>query len=80
MQQQLEERDTKLAAGQRAQADLIRKERELDDARREMELTVQTKVQAAVSDIRAKAKQEAETEAKLPLIEKEQQIASMQHR
>ena len=59
---------------------MIRKERELDDARREMELTVQTKVQAAVSDIRAKAKQEAETEAKLPLIEKEQQIASMQHR
>ncbi len=72
MRQQLEERDTKLAAAQKAQADVMRKERELEDARREIDLTIQTKVRAEVSDIRVKAKQEAETEAKLPLIEKEQ--------
>jgi hypothetical protein len=78
MQQQLEERDAKLAAAQKAQADVVRKERELDDARREIELTIQNKVQAELTDIRAKAKQEAQDEAKLPLVEKEQQIASMQ--
>ena len=78
MQQQIEERDSKLAAAQKTQAEVFRKERELDDARREIDLTIQTKVQAELTDIRAKAKQEAQDEAKLPLLEREQQIASMQ--
>jgi hypothetical protein len=78
MQRQLDERDAKLATAQKAQAEVVRKERALDDARREMDLTIQNKVQAELGDIRAKAKQDAEAEAKLPLIEKEQQIASMQ--
>src|SRR5690349_13810442 len=39
LQEVLKERETKLAEAQKAQADLIRKERELDDAKREMELT-----------------------------------------
>jgi len=34
MVQQLEDRDTKIAAALKAQADVVRKERELDDARR----------------------------------------------
>jgi hypothetical protein len=74
----IQDRDTKLAAAQNAQAELVRKERELEDARREMDLTVQTKVQAELGNIRDKAKQEAMAEAKLPLAEKEQQLASMQ--
>jgi hypothetical protein len=78
MQRAIEERDGKLAAAQKAQAEVIRKERELDDARREMDLTIQNKVQAELSGIREKAKKEAEDAAKLPLIEKEEQIASMQ--
>jgi hypothetical protein len=78
MQQQIEERDSKLAAAQKAQAEVFRQARELDDARREMDLTIQTKVQAELTDIRARAKQEAQDEAKLPLLEREQQIASMQ--
>jgi hypothetical protein len=72
------ERDGKLAAAQKAQAEVVRKERELDDARREMDLTIQTKIQAELGGIRDKAKQEAEHAAKLPLVEKEEQIASMQ--
>lgn len=78
MQRQLMERDGKLAAAQNAQAEVMRKERELEDARRELGLTIENKVKAELRQIREKAKQEAEAAAKLPLIEKEEQIASMQ--
>lgn len=78
MQLQLEERDEKLVAAQKAQAEALRKERDLDEALRELDLTIENKVQAELGNIRAKAKQDAETEARLPLIEREQQIASMQ--
>lgn len=78
MQRRLEENNEKLAAAQKAQAEVIQKERELEEARREIDLTIQNKVQAELGDIRTKARQDAEAEAKLPLIEKEQQIASMQ--
>jgi len=74
----LKERDTKLAEAQKAQADLIRKQRELDDAKREVELTIETKVQESLAAIRGKAKQEAEGALKLKVMEKEEQIASMQ--
>ncbi len=40
----LKEKDTKLAEAQQAQADLIRKQRELDDAKRELELTIEKRV------------------------------------
>ena len=49
----LRERDAKLAEAQQVQADLIKKQRELDDAKREMDLTIQKQVLAAVR-IRAK--------------------------
>ena len=41
----LRQRDAKLAEAQQAQADLIKKQRELDDAKREMDLTIQKQVQ-----------------------------------
>jgi hypothetical protein len=44
----LRQRDTKLAEAQRAQADLVRKQRDLDDAKREIDLTVQNRVQALI--------------------------------
>jgi hypothetical protein len=78
LQQVLKERDGKLAEAQQAQADLIRKQRELDDARREMDLTVEKKVQESLSVVRDKAKQEAEEGLKLRVLEKEEQISSMQ--
>ena len=78
MQRRLDESNEKLTAAQKAQADVIRKERELDDARREMDLTIQTKVGAEVVQIRTKAKQEAEEAAKLPLIERDEKITAMQ--
>lgn len=45
LQDVLKLRDAKLAQAQQAQADLLKKQRELDDARRELELTVEKRVQ-----------------------------------
>jgi len=78
LQEVLKDRDIKLAEAQTTQLDLLRKQRELDDAKRELELTVEKKVQESLTAVRNKAKQEAEEGLKLKVLEKEQQIASMQ--
>jgi hypothetical protein len=78
LQRALSARDSKLAEAQNAQAELIRKQRELDDAKREVELTVEKRVQESLVSVRNKAKQEAEDALRLRLAEKEQLIASMQ--
>jgi hypothetical protein len=78
LQEVLKQRDAKLADAQKAQADLIRKQRELDDAKRELELTVERRVQTDLAAAREKAKKEAEDEMKLKVMEAEQTIASMQ--
>jgi hypothetical protein len=78
LQEILKQRDAKLAEAQKAQAELIRKQRELDDAKREMDLTVQKRVQADLSAEREKAKKEAEEELKLKVMEKDQTITAMQ--
>lgn len=70
-------RDEKLAAAQREQAELIKKGRELDDAKRELELTVERRVSDSLDEVRAKAKIEAEDGLRLKVSEKEEQIASM---
>jgi len=48
LQEVLKQRDTKLAEAQKAQADLLKKQRELDDAKRELELTVEKRVQSGL--------------------------------
>jgi hypothetical protein len=80
LQEILEKRDQKLAEAQTAQADLLKKQRELDDEKRELDLTVEKRVQASVAEVRSKAKKEVEDELKLKVSEKEEQIASMQRR
>jgi hypothetical protein len=74
----LQQRDAKLLEAQKTQADLIRKQRELDDAKRELELTISKRVQAELDTTRAQARKDAEEELKLKVLEKEQTIASMQ--
>jgi hypothetical protein len=74
----LKQRDIKLAEAQQAQAELLRKQRELDDAKREMDLTIEKKVQESLIAVRDKAKLEAEEALKLRVTEKEEQISSMQ--
>lgn len=74
----LQEREAKLAEAQKAQAELIRKQRELDDAKREMDLTIEQRVQESLTIVREKAKKDAEEGLGLKVREKEEQISSMQ--
>ena len=78
LQEVLKQREVKLAEAQQAQADLLRKQRELDDAKRELELTVEKRVQAGLTATRDQAKKEAEEQLNLKVKEKEETITAMQ--
>lgn len=78
LQAVLDDKNTKLAEAQKAQAELLRKERELEDAKRAMELTIETKVQESLTTVRDKAKRDAEEGLKLKVLEKESTISAMQ--
>ena len=80
LQEVLRARDEKLAEAQKAQAGLIKKQRELDDDKRELELTIEKRIQGGLSEVRASAKREAEEGLKLKVMEKDQTIASMQQK
>ncbi len=78
LQEILKQRDVKLAEAQKAQAELIRKQRELDDAKRELDLTIEKRIQDGLSVVRNQAQKEAEEKLNLRVMEKEQTITSMQ--
>ena len=78
LQEVLKQRDEKLADAQKAQAEVLKKQRELDDARREFELTVEKRIQEGLATVREQAHKEAEDQLKFKVLEKEQTIASMQ--
>src|SRR2546423_2428363 len=78
LQEVLKQREEKLAEAQKAQAELIRKQRELDDAKREMELTIEKRVQSSLASVREQAKKDAEEHLSLKVLEREQTIISMQ--
>lgn len=78
LQEVLKQRDAKLAEAQKVQAELLRKERELEDAKRELDLTIEKRVQADLGSEREKAKKEAEEELKFKVMEKDQTITTMQ--
>src|ERR1039458_6798818 len=71
-------KDEKLAEAQNAQAGAVRKQRELGDQKRELDLTVETRVQESLGAVRDKAKHDAEEELKLKISERDETIASMQ--
>jgi hypothetical protein len=77
LRQTLEANNVKLAEAQQAQAELIRKQRALDEEKRELDLTVEKRVQASVDQIHAKARHEADEAARLRVAEKDQTIESM---
>ena len=80
LQEVLKLQNTKLAEAQKAQADLIKKQRELDDAKRELELTVEKRVQDGLTEVRTQAKRAAEDGMRLKVAEKDQTITSMQQK
>jgi hypothetical protein len=75
--QTLTENNKKLAEAQQAQADVLRKQRSLDDEKRELNLTIEKRVQATQAGILAKAKLEAEEALKFKISEKDQQLLAM---
>ncbi len=80
IQEILETKNEKLEEAQKNQADLMRKQRELDDSKRELELTVEKRVQESITEVREKVKKEVEGDLKLKVLEKEEQISSMQNK
>jgi hypothetical protein len=78
LQKVLKERDLKLGEAQKAQAELIRKQRELDDAKREMELTIEKKVQDSLTLVREQTTKEVSEAHKLKILESQTQMAAMQ--
>jgi hypothetical protein len=71
-------RDAKLAEAQQAQAEVVRRQRELEEKEREIDLTIERRVSANVNQIQQKARQEAEDQLRLKVAEKDQLIGSMQ--
>jgi hypothetical protein len=74
LENELAKQDEKLAEAQKAQADALRKGRELDAAKREMDLQVEKKIQEGLSAART----EAEDKVKLKVMERDSKIAELQ--
>jgi len=72
------EREAKLAEAQKAQADAVRKQRELAEKEREFDLTIEKRVLEKQAEIQQRAKAEAEQALGLKVQEREQTILSMQ--
>ena len=68
----------KLAEAQKAQADFLKKQRVLDEEKRELDLTIEKRVSAGVASVRSSAQQEAEERFKLQLAEKQHVMEAMQ--
>lgn len=78
LQRILKEKDAKLAEAQEVQAAVLRKERALEEEKRELVLTVEKRVQEGLNEVRLKASKESEDLFKMKVLEKEQVILSMQ--
>jgi hypothetical protein len=77
LQDDLKANNAKLTEAQRAHADVIRKTRELDAARRDLDLSVEKKVQKSLTAVRDQAKAEIENRLKAKISERELQITGM---
>jgi hypothetical protein len=73
----LKVREAKLAEAQQVQAEALRKQREFEEKTRELEITIETRVQASQSELIAKAKQAATDELKAQVSQKDTQIESL---
>jgi hypothetical protein len=71
-------RGEKLAEAQAAQANVVKRQRELDDQQRELDLTVETRIREGLDEVRLGARREAEEGLKQKVLEKDQTIVSMQ--
>ncbi len=80
LQELIRQREAKLAEAQKVEAEFRRKQRELDDSRREFDLTLEKRIQEGLETTRAQARKEAEERLHLQVAEREQTIASMKQK
>ena len=73
----LKDKDVKLGEAQQAQAEFLQKTRALDDAKRELELNVEKRIQGGLAEARDQAKQEAEDGMKLKVAERDSTIQAL---
>jgi hypothetical protein len=69
--------DTKLAEAHRAHAQTLKKQRELDEAKAALELTVEARVKDSLDEIRTTARKDADDAARLRVAERDRTIESM---
>lgn len=77
LEQLMAERGEKLKAAQEKEAAFIKKERQLEDQKRELNLTIEKQVTAAKEEIYKKAQTETGEAQALKMKEKDEQLASM---
>jgi hypothetical protein len=73
----IKEKDEKLTEANKLQAELLKRQRQLDDARRELDVTVEKRVNESLAITKDQGRKEAEDELRLKLTEKDQTIESM---
>jgi len=78
LNQAIKSLNDKLTTAQKAETDLLRKQRELDDAKRELDLTVEKRVQDTMSTMEASVRQRIEEETRLKMAEKDKLITDAQ--
>lgn len=78
LEEVLKARDEKLSEAQKTQADFLKKERALADQKRELELTIERRVQDSLVTIRTQARLDAEQQLSLKVQERDQTITAMQ--
>jgi hypothetical protein len=78
LQAVLTAQNEKLTEAQKTQAEFMKKQRELDDARREVELTVEKRIASELEKVRSLAQKEVEESFKMKAMEREQLIVSRQ--
>jgi hypothetical protein len=68
----------KLADAQRAQAEFMKKTRELDDQKREMDITIEKRIAGGIEAARSDARAEAEELIRLKMAEKDHTLEALQ--
>ncbi len=76
-QQRLQTMDQKLRAAQEQEADFLRRQRALEDERRELKLQVERQVQQELEVVRQRARQETEEQMRLKVQDKDEAIQGL---
>lgn len=75
--QRVVEFEAKLCEAQKTQAKLLEQQRALDEQKRELDLTIQTKINEGLAAVQASTKKQVEDQEKLKQAEKDEKISSL---